>query len=54
MDEGQIILGRSWLFDKDVTIYDRSNMCQFLHEGKKIKLLPWDPSLDSLSNTQRT
>jgi len=38
MDMGQTILGRSWLFDKDVTIYDRFNMCQFEHKGKKIKL----------------
>ena len=29
MDVGQIILSRLWLFDKDVTIYDPSNMCQF-------------------------
>jgi len=27
------------LFDKNVTIYGRSNMCQFEHEDKKIKLL---------------
>jgi len=40
IDQGQIILGRPWLFDKDVTIYDRSNISQFLHKGKKIKLLP--------------
>jgi len=26
MDSGQIILGRSWLYDKDVTMYDRSNV----------------------------
>ena len=40
MNVGQVILGRSWLFDKIVTIYSRSNMCQFEHEGKQIKLLP--------------
>jgi len=40
MDVGHVILGRTWLYDKDVTIYGRSNMCQFEHEGKKIKLLP--------------
>jgi len=39
MNVGQIILGRLWLFDKDVLIYDRSNMRQFVHKGKKIKLL---------------
>ena len=39
----QVILGRSWLFDKNVTIYGRSNMCQFEHESKQIKLLPLRP-----------
>ena len=39
MDVGQIILDRTWLFDMNVTIYDQSNMCQFLHKSKKIKLL---------------
>jgi len=28
------------LFDKNVIIYGRSNMCQFEYEGKQIKLLP--------------
>jgi len=27
IDVGQIILGRSWLYDNDVTIHGRSNMC---------------------------
>jgi len=40
MNVGQIILSRSWLFDKDVIIYDRSNMCQFECKDKKIELLP--------------
>ena len=39
MDVGQIIVGRSWLFNKDVNIYGRSNMCQFEHKSEKIKLL---------------
>jgi len=39
MNVGQVILGRPW-FDKNITIYGRSNMCQFEHEGKHIKLLP--------------
>jgi len=34
---------RLWLFDKYVTIYDRSNMCQFEYEGKLIKLLSLRP-----------
>ena len=40
MNVGQVILERSWLFDKDVIIYDRFNICQFELEGKKIKLVP--------------
>jgi len=42
MDVGQIILGRPWLYDNDLTIHGRSNMCRFEHEGKKIKLTPTD------------
>jgi len=38
MNVGQVILGRLWLFHKN--IYGRSNMCQFEHEGKQIKLVP--------------
>ena len=40
MDVDQIILRRPWLFDNDVHIYSRSNLCLFEHEGKKVKLLP--------------
>ena len=29
MNVGHVILGRPWLYDKDVTMYGRSNMCQF-------------------------
>ena len=36
---GQIILGRSWLYDNDVIIHGRSNMYQFEHVGKEIKLI---------------
>jgi len=43
MNVGQVILGRPRLFDKNVTIYGRSNMCQFEHEGKQIKLLRLRP-----------
>jgi len=37
IDVGQIMLGRPWLYNNDITIHGRSNMCQFEHEGKKIK-----------------
>ena len=40
MNVGQIILGRPGLFDNDVHIYGRSNMCFFEHEGKKVRVLP--------------
>ena len=38
MDVGHIILGRSWLFDLDVTIYERTNQCSFVHNDK-VKLI---------------
>ena len=41
---GHIILGRPWLFDKDVTILGRANSCTFTYEGKMIKLNPLLPS----------
>jgi len=40
MDVGQIMLG-PWLYDNDVTIHGRSNMCRFEHKCKKIKLKPY-------------
>lgn len=43
MDVGHIILGRPWLYDLDVTLYDRSNTCAFEFQGKKIKLVPRQP-----------
>jgi len=51
MNVGQVILGRPWLFDKNVTIYGRSNMCQFEHKGKQIKLLPLRPKTGQLKQT---
>jgi len=41
---GQIILGRPWIFDNNVHIYDYSNMCLFEHRAKKVKLLPSQPN----------
>jgi len=38
---GQSILGRPWLYDNDVTIHVRTNMCHFERQGKKIKLIPY-------------
>jgi len=46
MDVGHVILVWPWLYDKDFTIHGRMNMCQFEHEGKKIKLLPREPKAE--------
>ena len=37
---GHVILGRTWLFDLDVTLREKSNTCTFTHEGQRIKLIP--------------
>jgi len=54
MDVSQIILGRSWLYDNDVTIHGRSNMCRFEHEGKKIKLTPYRPKKPKLNAPKKS
>jgi len=53
---GQFILVGSWLFDKNFTIYGRSNMCQFEYKGKhlsmrvsKLSYCPWVSRLNSPS-----
>ena len=43
LDVGHIILGRSCLYDLDVTLHGRSNSCSFVFEGKKIILNPLKP-----------
>ncbi|XP_058106908.1 uncharacterized protein LOC131250640 [Magnolia sinica] len=43
MDVCHIILGRLWLYDRDVMIFGRSNVCTFTHKGKKIKINPLPP-----------
>jgi len=40
---GHIILERLWLFNLDVTIYGRTNYCSFVHNGKKVKILSYQP-----------
>ena len=40
MDAGHVILGRPWLFDMDVTLWEKSNICTFNYEGQRIKLIP--------------
>ena len=60
MNVGHIILGRPWLYDKDVTIYDQSNIYQFEHDAKKFKLLsrelkadPSEPKHTAVKKTNR-
>lgn len=43
MEAGNIILGRPLLYDLDVTTCRQSNICAFIHEGKRIKLNPLPP-----------
>jgi len=43
MNAGHVILGRPWLFDMDVTLWRKSNICTFNHEGQLIKLIPSQP-----------
>ena len=43
MDVGHIILGRPWLFDLDLTIYGRTNQYSFVHNGKRVKIMPTQP-----------
>ena len=43
MDVRNIILGRPWLYDLDVTLHGRSNSCSFMFKGKKIVLLKPKP-----------
>ncbi|KAF8410101.1 hypothetical protein HHK36_002623 [Tetracentron sinense] len=47
-DVGHIILGRPWLFDKDVIIFGRSNTCSFIYEGRRIKLNPLPPKVPTI------
>ena len=51
MDMNQIILDRSCLFDKEVTICGQSKMRQFEHKNKKIKLLPLRPKISQPEQT---
>ena len=43
MDVGHIILGRPWLFDVDVTIYGHTNQCLFVHNRKRVNIMPNQP-----------
>ncbi|KAK8916151.1 hypothetical protein KSP39_PZI023352 [Platanthera zijinensis] len=43
MDVAHVLLGRPWLFDRDVTCFGRSNTCVFYDKGRKITLTPTQP-----------
>jgi len=43
IDAGHVILGPSWLFDMDVTLWGKSNICTFNYEGQRIKLISSQP-----------
>ncbi|CAL8999705.1 unnamed protein product [Prunus brigantina] len=45
MDVNHILLGRPWIYDHNVTILGRENICSFIHKGKNIKLKPLQPKL---------
>ncbi len=56
MDVGQVILGRPWLYDRDVTLHGRSNSCSFMFQGRKIvlnSLPPREPASTKKSATLR-
>ena len=38
-----MILGRPWLFDMDVTLWGKYNICTFNYEGQRIKLISSQP-----------
>ncbi|KAK8923695.1 hypothetical protein KSP39_PZI019139 [Platanthera zijinensis] len=43
MDVAHVLLGRPWLFDRDVTCFGRSNTYVFYDKGRKITLTPTQP-----------
>ena len=43
MQACQLLLGRPWLFDRDVHISSRTNRLTFMYKGERISLLPMTP-----------
>ncbi|XP_027348077.1 uncharacterized protein LOC113859528 [Abrus precatorius] len=43
MEAGHLLLGRPWQFDKNVTHSGTSNKISFIHNSKKITLIPLTP-----------
>ena len=56
MQACQLLLGRPWLFDRDVQIFGRTNKLSFMYKGERISLLPLTPEeilKDDLKKKQR-
>ena len=56
MQACQLLLGRPWLYDRDVQICGRSNKVIVMYKGKRITLLPLSPKEilnDDLKRKQR-
>ena len=45
MEACSLLLGRPWEFDNDGLHHGKSNTYTFMHQGKKITLLPMTPVL---------
>lgn len=43
MEVGHVILGRPWIYNLDIIIYDWSNSCSFTFKGRKIKFIGLPP-----------
>jgi hypothetical protein len=56
MQACQLLLGRPWLYDRDVQIFRRTNKLSFVYKGERISLLPLTPEeimKDDLKKKQR-
>ena len=56
MQACQLLLGRPWLYDRDVQIFGRTNKLAFMYNGERISLLPLTPEdifKDDLKRKQR-
>jgi hypothetical protein len=56
MQACQLLLGRPWLYDRDVQIFGRTNNLSFVYKGERISLLPLTPEeimKDDLKKKQR-
>jgi hypothetical protein len=56
MQACKLLLGRPWLYDRDVHIFGRNNKLSFLYKGERMSLLPLTPVeiiKDDLKKKQR-